>query len=39
MSQLQVDLLLSLVDDRFSSRTIDIIPSSAYEKKKAVALR
>ena len=39
LSQLQVDLLLSLVDDLFSSRTIDVIPSSAYEEKKAVALR
>ena len=39
LSQAQVDLILSDVDELFSSRTIEIIPSSAYEEKKELALR
>lgn len=39
LSQAQVDLLLSDVEDLFSSRTIEIILSSAYEEKKELALR
>ncbi|HVB00593.1 MAG TPA: PIN domain-containing protein [Acidimicrobiales bacterium] len=39
LSQTQVDLLLLDVDNLFFSRTIEVIPSSAYEEKKELALR
>ncbi len=39
MSQLQVDSILGDVDEIFSSRTIEVIPSSVYEEKKELALR
>ena len=39
LSRLQVDLLLSDINDLFSSRTIDVIPSFVYEGRKTVALR
>ncbi|WP_201773835.1 PIN domain-containing protein [Ferrimicrobium acidiphilum] len=39
LSQAQVDLLLGDVDELFTSRTIEFIPSSAYEEKEELALR
>jgi predicted nucleic acid-binding protein len=39
LSQAQVDLLLGDVDELFTSRPIEIIPSFAYEEKKELALQ
>ncbi|NNN15514.1 MAG: nucleotide-binding protein, PIN domain-containing protein [Acidimicrobiaceae bacterium] len=39
MSQSQVDSILGDIDEIFSSRTIEVIPSSVYEEKKELALR